>query len=203
MERRARRRDCSDAARPYRVAVVVVEVECLVEDALGEVTYRFRGSALDLSLGLGRAHRLVDEDAELPVLREEAARSPVAVLLEGQGLDRQVEDLTPDDHPNEAEQTGAIQSERVAVVLGSVLHVSQTKNDSRLRKRRFRSNFAGFCHSAANGSIGSRDFDARGRARGSADEPASFPILRARSASGFGDFYAPERCILASPRARG
>ncbi|NVL83928.1 hypothetical protein HWN75_27550, partial [Escherichia coli] len=67
----------------------------------------------------------------------------VAVLFEGHRLDGEIEDLTTDDHANEAEQ--ATRNVRnVGIVLGSVLHALEPKTESRRRNLRFSNEFAGF-----------------------------------------------------------
>jgi len=68
----------------------------------------FRGRFFDLGLHLRLRRSFVDEDSVLTLLDEETARASVAILLEGHGLDRQVEDVSADNDANEAEQTAAI-----------------------------------------------------------------------------------------------
>jgi hypothetical protein len=81
---------------------------------------------LDLLFGFGWACRLVDQDAELAILREEAARHPIAIPLEGHGLDREFEGLATNDDSNEAEQP----TRNLGIILGSVLHAPQPKAES-------------------------------------------------------------------------
>ena len=152
------------------------------------MTDRFRGAPLNLRFRLGRAHRVVHEDAELAVLREETTRRSVAVLLEGHGLNGKIEDLTTDDQANEAKEA----TRNVGVVLGSVLHVSEAKADSRGRNRDFRRNIAGICDGTAN------------RRHRSSERGAAVPgILRPRTTSGFGHFVRARAVYPREPMRAG
>ncbi len=91
---------------------------------------RLRRGRLDLFLHGGGGRRLVDENAELVVVDEEAACGSIAVLLERNGLDRQIEDLIADKHTNETKQTTC----RGTGVLGSVLHNRERKHQGLPRK---------------------------------------------------------------------
>lgn len=81
---------------------------------------------LDLRLDVRTVRSLVHENAELFVVDEKTACDSVAILLEGNGLDRQIENLTADKHTNEAEQA----ARNLGDVLGSVLHNYQAKHSS-------------------------------------------------------------------------
>ncbi|MBX3189018.1 MAG: hypothetical protein KF819_18500 [Labilithrix sp.] len=102
----------------------------LIEETPREMTNGFLGASLDLRFHFGRSRRVVDEDAELTVFREEPAGRAAAVLLERHRLDGEVEDLATDDDANETDQA----ARDVGGVLGSVLHVAQAKDDSTTRK---------------------------------------------------------------------
>lgn len=101
--RRAARPDCSDATTRSTVALGY-GVGCLVEVLLRQVTDRFRGPFLDLSLNLCSRRGVIDEDAELVVLSEEPASDALSVGIEGDGLNGQVTDVPSHDDANEAEQ---------------------------------------------------------------------------------------------------
>lgn len=91
---------------------------------------RFRGSFFDLSLDLRSGRRLVDDDAELVVVDEEAARHPLSVRVERDGLDSEIADVTADDDTNEAEQAARNRGH----VLGAVLHGQESKHGPSSRK---------------------------------------------------------------------
>ena len=76
----------------------------LVEVLLRQVANRFRGAPFDLSLNLGGRCSVIDDDAELVVVDEEAASHALSVGVERDGLNGQVTHVASHDDPNEAEQ---------------------------------------------------------------------------------------------------
>lgn len=69
------------------------------------MTHRLRGAFLDLSLNLRGGRGVVDENAELVVMNEEAAGQSLTIGVERHGLDGQITDVSADHHAHETEQT--------------------------------------------------------------------------------------------------
>jgi hypothetical protein len=65
---------------------------------------RFSGAFFDLSLDLGGGRGVVDNDAELIVVDEEAAGGSLSIGVERDGLDGEITNVTPNDHANETEE---------------------------------------------------------------------------------------------------
>ena len=65
---------------------------------------RFSGAFLDLHLDLGCRRSVVDDDAELIVVDEEAACRSLSIRVERDSLDGQVTNVTADHHANETEK---------------------------------------------------------------------------------------------------
>ena len=103
----------------------------LVQILLREVADGFGRSLLDLGLDLRSLGAVIHEDAELTVLNEEAPRTAITVLLEGHGLDGEIDNVTADHDPYEAEQTAR---HRLVDGLGCVLHNLQPKHWRKGRK---------------------------------------------------------------------
>lgn len=106
-----------------------------VEALLREMPNGFGRAPLDLRLHLRRRRGFVHEDAEFVVVGEEATGKTVAIFLERDGLDGEVERVPPHRHTNEAEQA----TRDLGDVLGSVLHVREAKHGASVRKPRERS----------------------------------------------------------------
>ena len=77
-----------------------------------------RRSLFNLGLDLGGRRGVIHDDAELVALDEEAASLPHAIGVERHRLNREIADVTADDHPNDAEQA----SSNLSRALGVVLH---------------------------------------------------------------------------------
>jgi len=81
------------------------------------MTNGFGRSFFDLCLHVGFCFAVVHKNAELSVASEKTTRLPIAVLLEGNGLEGQIEHLTANKDANEPDQTTG----NLSVVLGPVL----------------------------------------------------------------------------------
>lgn len=90
----------------------------------------FRSAFFDLSLNLRCGRGVIDNDAELVVVDEEAACHSFSIGVEGDSLDGQVTDVSADDHTNETEQAARNGSR----VLGAVLHTRESKHGPEARK---------------------------------------------------------------------
>lgn len=99
----------------------------LVEVLLRKVTDRFCGSFFDLSLDLGGGSGVIDDDAELALVNEEASCGTFAIRIERDSLNRKITNVAPDDDADKTEQSSF-------VVLGAVLHTQETKHAALPRK---------------------------------------------------------------------
>lgn len=87
-------------------------------------------SFFDLLLDLSGRAGVIDEDAELVPLDEEASCLLCAVGVEVHSFDRDVADVSADDYPNNAEQAARY----LFRVLGVLLHETEGKHPTRPRK---------------------------------------------------------------------
>jgi hypothetical protein len=101
----------------------------LVEVLLRKMTDRFCGAFFDLSLDLSRRACVIDDDAELAVVNEEASCGACAVRIERNGLNSEVTNMAADDDTDKTEQPSFR-----AHVLGAVLHTQKTKHAVEARK---------------------------------------------------------------------
>ena len=69
------------------------------------MAHRLGGALLDLSLDLSSRRSIIDDDAELIVVNEEAPSRSLAIGVERDSLDGQITNVSADHHANEAEQT--------------------------------------------------------------------------------------------------
>ena len=91
---------------------------------------RFSGPFFDLSLNLSSGCGVVDDDAELIVVDEEATCSPLTIGVERHRFDGQVTHVTADHHTNETKQA----TRYGVAVLGAVLHTREGKHGPSSRK---------------------------------------------------------------------
>jgi hypothetical protein len=87
-------------------------------------------SLLDLGLHLSGRRRVIDDDAELALVDEEAACRPLSVRVERDRLDGQVTHMTADHHAHETEKTARDGRQ----LLGAVLHTRERKHGPSSRK---------------------------------------------------------------------
>lgn len=102
----------------------------LVEVLLREMANRFSGPFFNLSLNLRSRRGIVDDDAELVVVDEEAACCPLPIGVERDGLDGQITHVPADHHANKTEQA----TRNRGHVLGAVLHSRERKHGPSSRK---------------------------------------------------------------------
>lgn len=91
---------------------------------------RFRGPFFDLSLDLRGGRAVIDNDAEVIFVNEEAACHSLSIRVERDSLDGEIADVTADHDTNETEQAARDGGH----VLGAVLHGQESKHGPSSRK---------------------------------------------------------------------